>query len=214
MGLEVTLAKLIAQFETLAGKADAAERRMEQAIETMPAVNLLKNAAMRQEDEDGNLLHPFSIYFSGSSEATMELRVVDSKAADFPVELQAIDARLFNARLNALEISVSRMGAGSGDFNLFPSQAVRGWTTIGCLGVWAEHEGIHFLNRKLEPGVLYQDLTISRHRNWHVDAFPGSVEGDNRKFWLIGPWICAGRAQATPLFVMNDAMHDDVSGRF
>lgn len=171
-----------------------------------PAVNLLKNATARDTDNDGNFVSPISMYV-GAQSTVLSYRIVPPDHADVPAEMAAlVPISSTTVWFNMIEVTMSQNG-GTGYFLFLPSRPIRGLVSAGCLAVFAEHEGIEFVGQNLPAGELVRDINQTANKNWHIDMLRGTVTGENKKMWIVGPWVAAGKVKGSPLFILNDNMH-------
>lgn len=204
MSVETNLAAVVTRLNAIHSAVDEAAARVDAALSAMPAVNLLRNAACRSLDVHGNLTHPYGVWVPATSSGSAVIEVFDLEDPAVPVVLQDLSRE--KTKVNPVKVTLTKVAQDDGRVVLLNARPVIGWVSRGFLGVYAEEAGVTLDGRALPAGELITDLRYSNYRDWHIDGFDFRLGGAERVVWLVGPWVCAGRDQVAPLFVLNEEL--------
>ncbi len=179
-------------------------------------LNVLVNANAKESDGAGGYVSPLDLYAGNTGSITiLSQRVLtyDDAVADgnVPAEIIAkMRSSIISYQFNLIEVTASQNG-GNGQFRLLAYSPIRGLSAVGALYSMVAETGIRMTRtnyatmnntgRDLEPGVLYEDNRLIGDTFSHINGMPCTVTGENKKLWVLAPFLCPGRFTGTPLFL-------------
>lgn len=225
---EQAWAEIIARYNGMADQVDAGVARSDAQIVTARSeyggLNVLRNALATEPDGAGGYHSPLTIttnYSGSETSATQRVLTIAEAQADgsVPTEIiAAADTTFSQPKFNIIEVTVSQ-NSGNGMFRLLSGGPHSGLVTTGAQRLQVAQEGIAMdvrnmatnqnPQRPLLPGVLYSDIRNVQNsaKGEHLNGLAAVVTGQSKKFWLVCPFVCAGRFAGNPLTLASPIYH-------
>ena len=188
MGARDEARDLAASVDPDAIKEDAVGLALGQA----PFLNVLKNAAMNERDENGNFVAPFGFY---NSENTANLHSMTVFAGDDPAVPEGISftgAKRFGKPMNVCRVEVSGPDDHHSTFILLGGLAFLGDVTSGATIIFAETAGFTVGGSDLDAGTELLNFGRYRRGGGNADGLSMGVKGGGRVIWISMPFVVAG----------------------